>query len=312
MTATHTLLQKKIFFRAQTSDDQVAGQSYPNAVLPQSAENKARRLAQIQSVVYIDGSSMCASPRIGSFSRFRETALGPWLYNADEILCRENIAAVIDSAHILTQDMYGIPFGQVLQALEALRRHIPDIPITGFAAPKILEICAIERIAPEQALRDLKNAGLTTLSGAGITLGKVTGVFETLEMADWLRVHRAAQSAGLRSFVTIPFAVHSVGADLPDRIPQLVQQLAEIQQDEHLFAGVAARKVWRSFAGQVPSEALIVPVYQLLREQFGWETVVSCNFQELGLAGTFAAVYAGADVISAAFETAESAKQVFL
>ncbi len=312
MTATHTISQNKFFIGASTAAESVSDADYMAAVSQNSAENAIRRMTHIQAVAYIDGSSLCDAPRIGSFSRFRDTALGPWLYNAGDILQREDLAAAIDSIHIVTQDMYGIAFAQTLQALEALRRHFPDIPITGFSAPKILEICAMERFTPDQALRDLKSAGLTYISGSGLTFGKTTGVYETLELADWLELHRAAKSAGLHSFAALPFESRVGAANVMEHIAQNIITLAEIQADERLFAGIAARRVWRGAVGQAPSEAAVIPIVRLLREQFGWETAITCNFQELGAAGTYAAVYAGANMIMAAFETVESAKQLFV
>ena len=85
----------------------------------------------------------------------------------------------------------GIPFDVVLTLIAAARRRFPALWLRGLSAAEIDAAC----VSTEDALAQLHEAGLDSIGGAQPEIADGT----------WLKVHRAAHNAGMRTVARIDF-----------------------------------------------------------------------------------------------------------
>jgi cyclic dehypoxanthinyl futalosine synthase len=94
------------------------------------------------------------------------------------------------------------------QLLSAIRQRYPSIWLTGLSAPELLAIVRCSEMSLQDSLQRLREAGLDSIRGEGadVTGQSVRrGQGNSCSIADWLAVHRAAHSLGMRTTAAMVF-----------------------------------------------------------------------------------------------------------
>ncbi len=148
---------------------------------------------------------------------------------------RESLAVGASEIHIVGGLHPTWKFDFYLDMLRSLRDLSPGLTLKCFTAVEILHLTWIAKLSLEKVLNQLRDAGLSCLTGGGaeifaqavrdkICRGKETG-------EEWLRVHRTAHKLGIRSTATMLFGhVESY----KDRVDHL-RRLRELQDETHGF-----------------------------------------------------------------------------
>lgn len=111
--------------------------------------------------------------------------------------------------------------------LSFLKQEFPDIRLHGLAASAVLDIAEISGLTLEVVLCRLYGAGLDSISADG------------LEAIDWLRIHRAAHAAGMRTNATFLFGA---GETPDERVAQL-EAIRALQAETGGFAALLAATI---------------------------------------------------------------------
>ena len=126
----------------------------------------------------------------------------------------------------------------------------------ALSASEVEHLARLDKRSVREVLRDLKNAGLGSLPGAGaeILVERVRKIIAPKKTTtdDWLAVHRTAHELGLRSSATMMFG-HVETA--PERIEHL-ERLRALQDETGGFTAFAC---WLMQPAGVPEEHLYPP-----------------------------------------------------
>ncbi len=118
-----------------------------------------------------------------------------------------------------------------LDVVRAVREVAPAIHIHGFTALEVTEGARRLDVALHDYLRELKEAGLSTLPGtaAEILDDEVRAVIcpDKVSTAEWLDAHRTAHEVGLRSNVTIMFGT----VERPVHVARHLVRSRELQEE---------------------------------------------------------------------------------
>jgi aminodeoxyfutalosine synthase len=188
---------------------------------------------------YVNYSNYCIlSCQFCSFARKKRDADGFQL-SVDEIVqkAREALHLGITELHIVGGLHPSLPFSYYTDMLKALRALDPKIQLKCFTAVEILHLAWLAKKSVPDTLRELKAAGLDSLTGGGAEIfGKEvrSAIAKGKESAEeYLDVHREWHKMGGRSTCTMLFGhVES----LADRMDHL-RQLRELQDETHGFVG---------------------------------------------------------------------------
>ena len=116
-----------------------------------------------------------------------------------------------------------------------ISKNYPTITIHGFSAIEIDYIAKISKISYEEVLKRLKNAGLSSIPGAGaeILVDKVRDIIapKKLDSKDWLNVHRIAHNIGIKSTATMMFGTIESDEDIVEHF----RVLRELQDETKGF-----------------------------------------------------------------------------
>ena len=135
----------------------------------------------------------------------------PYLLSLDEISQRVREAAEKGATEVCLQGGIHPNFDgdYYIDVVEAVRNGSPDIHIHAFSALEVFEGARRLGVSLESYLQRLKDAGLRTLPGtaAEILDDDVRAILcpDKINTQQWLDVHEAAHSVGLKSNVTIMF-----------------------------------------------------------------------------------------------------------
>ena len=135
----------------------------------------------------------------------------PYLLSLDEISERVREAAEKGATEVCLQGGIHPKFDgdYYIDVVAAVRAGSPDIHIHAFSALEVYEGARRLGVSLESYLERLKNAGLRTLPGtaAEILDDDVRAILcpDKINTQQWLEVHEAAHSVGLKSNVTIMF-----------------------------------------------------------------------------------------------------------
>jgi cyclic dehypoxanthinyl futalosine synthase len=128
-----------------------------------------------------------------------------------------------------------------------------DINCHALSAPELDHLAKLDKRPVEEVLRDLKQAGLGSVPGAGaeILVERVRKIIAPKKTSTqrWLDVHRAVHEAGLRSSATMMFGHVETAAE---RIEHL-RVLRDLQDDTGGFTAFAC---WNMQPEGVPEEHL--------------------------------------------------------
>jgi aminodeoxyfutalosine synthase len=188
---------------------------------------------------YVNYSNYCIlSCQFCSFSKKKRDADGFEL-TVPQIVekAKEAQSIGITELHIVGGLHPSLPFSYYTDMLHSLKALEPKLQLKCFTAIEILHLAWLAKKSVEETLRELKAAGLDSLTGGGaeifrkevrqqIAKGKESG-------EEYLDVHRTWHKLGGRSTCTMLFGhVES----LPDRVDHL-RQIRALQDETHGFVG---------------------------------------------------------------------------
>ena len=188
---------------------------------------------------YINYSNYCIlSCQFCSFARKKRDADG-FQFTIEEIVqkAREALHLGITELHIVGGLHPSLPFSYYTGMLQALRALDPRLQLKCFTAIEILHLAWLAKKSVEDTLRELKAAGLDSLTGGGAEIFRKevrSAIARGKESAEeYLDVHRTWHRMGGRSTCTMLFGhVES----LADRVDHL-RHLRALQDETHGFVG---------------------------------------------------------------------------
>lgn len=188
---------------------------------------------------YVNYSNYCIlSCQFCSFAKKKRDADGFQL-SVEEIVqkAREALHMGVTELHIVGGLHPSLPFSYYLDMLKALRALDPKLQLKCFTAIEILHLAWLAKKSLPETLRELKAAGLDSLTGGGAEIFRKevrSAIAKGKESAEeYLDVHRIWHKMGGRSTCTMLFGhVES----LADRVDHL-RQLRNLQDETHGFVG---------------------------------------------------------------------------
>lgn len=188
---------------------------------------------------YINYSNYCIlSCQFCSFARKKRDADGFELTVPQMVeKAREALKLGITELHIVGGLHPSLPFSYYLDMLKSLRALDPRLQLKCFTAIEVLHLAWLAKKSVEQTLRELKDAGLESLTGGGAEIFRKevrSAIAKGKESAEeYLDVHRQWHKLGGRSTCTMLFGhIES----LTDRVDHL-RQLRALQDETHGFVG---------------------------------------------------------------------------
>jgi aminodeoxyfutalosine synthase len=188
---------------------------------------------------YINYSNYCIlSCQFCSFARKKRDADG-FQFTTDEIVqkAREALHIGITELHIVGGLHPSLPFSYYTGMLQALRALDPRLQLKCFTAIEILHLAWLAKKTVEDTLRELKAAGLDSLTGGGAEIFRKeirSAIARGKESAEeYLDVHRTWHQMGGRSTCTMLFGHVETVADRVDHL----RYLRALQDETHGFVG---------------------------------------------------------------------------
>src|SRR5882757_8124079 len=191
---------------------------------------------------YINYSNYCIlSCQFCSFARKKRDADG-FQFTVEEIVqkAKEALHLGITELHIVGGLHPSLPFSYYLDMLKALRALDPRLQLKCFTAIEILHLAWLAKKSVEETLRELKDAGLDSLTGGGAEIFRKevrSAIARGKESAEeYLDVHRKWHQMGGRSTCTM---LYGHVESLADRVDHL-RQLRALQDETRGFVGFVA------------------------------------------------------------------------
>ena len=188
---------------------------------------------------YINYSNYCIlSCQFCAFARKKRDADG-FQYSADEIaeMARQALQVGITELHIVGGLHPSLPFSYYLEMLRALKRVDARLQLKCFTAIEVLHLAWLVKKSIADTLRELKAAGLDSLTGGGAEIFRKevrSAIARGKESAEeYLDVHRTWHRMGGRSTCTM---LYGHVETLADRVDHL-RQLRELQDETQGFVG---------------------------------------------------------------------------
>src|SRR6516164_8544287 len=188
---------------------------------------------------YVNYSNYCIlSCQFCAFARKKRDADG-FQFSVEDIVqkAREALHLGITELHIVGGLHPSLPFSFYTDLLKALRQLDPRLQLKCFTAIEILHLAWLGKRSVEAALRELKDAGLESLTGGGAEIFRPevrSAIARGKESAEeYLDVHRTWHRMGGRSTCTM---LYGHVESLADRVDHL-RQLRALQDETHGFVG---------------------------------------------------------------------------
>src|SRR5213594_110135 len=188
---------------------------------------------------YINYSNYCIlSCQFCSFARKKRDKDGFEL-STDQIVqkAREGLTLGITELHIVGGLHPSLPFSYYTDMLRALRALDPRLQLKCFTAIEVLHLAWLAKKSVADTLRELKTAGLDSLTGGGAEIFRKevrSAIARGKESAEeYLDVHRTWHRMGGRSTCTM---LYGHVESLADRVDHL-RYLRELQDETHGFVG---------------------------------------------------------------------------
>lgn len=209
------------------------------AIADMARERKVGNRASYILNRYINYSNYCIlSCQFCAFARKKRDADG-FQFTVEEIVqkAREALVLGITELHIVGGLHPSLPFSYYTDMLRALKALDARLQLKCFTAIEILHLAWLAKKSTEETLRELKAAGLDSLTGGGAEIFRPavrSTIAKGKESAEeYLDVHRTWHRMGGRSTCTMLFGhVES----LADRVDHL-RQLRELQDETGGFVG---------------------------------------------------------------------------
>ncbi|MEM7310812.1 MAG: cyclic dehypoxanthinyl futalosine synthase [Planctomycetota bacterium] len=142
------------------------------------------------------------------------------------------------------------------ELLSDLRTRFPQVNAHALSAPELDHLAKLDKRPVAEVLRDLKQAGLGSVPGAGAELlvERVRKIIAPRKMKTqrWLDVHRAIHEAGLRSSGTMMYGHVETPAER-------IEHLARLRGLQDQTGGFTAFITWNMQPDGVPAEHLFPP-----------------------------------------------------
>lgn len=179
---------------------------------------------------------------------------GGYILSFEEIDSKIDELIAIGGTQILFQG--GVHPTLKLEWYENLVRHIhekyPNITIHGFSAIEIDYIAKVSRVSIDEVLQTLKNAGLSSIPGAGaeVLSDRVRDIIapKKLDSSEWIAIHRAAHKLDMKTTATMMFGSVDDESDIVNHF-KLIRDL----QDE--TGGFRAFILWSFQPDNTPLKA---------------------------------------------------------
>ena len=188
---------------------------------------------------YVNYSNYCIlSCQFCSFARKKRDADGFEL-TVEQVVqkAREALRLGITELHIVGGLHPSLPFSYYVDMLKALRTLDSRLQLKCFTAIEILHLAWLAKKTVEETLRELKAAGLDSLTGGGAEIFRKevrSAIAKGKESAEeYLDVHRTWHRLGGRSTCTM---LYGHVESLADRVDHL-RQLRALQDETHGFTG---------------------------------------------------------------------------
>src|SRR6266478_933582 len=188
---------------------------------------------------YVNYSNYCIlSCQFCAFARKKRDADG-FQFTVEEIVqkAREALHLGITELHIVGGLHPSLPFSYYTDLLKALRGLDPRLQLKCFTAIEILHLAWLAKKSVAETLRELKAAGLDSLTGGGAEIFRKevrSAIARGKESAEeYLDVHRTWHRLGGRSTCTM---LYGHVESLADRVDHL-RYLRELQDQTHGFVG---------------------------------------------------------------------------
>ncbi len=203
--------------------------------------NQKRNAQRVSYIInrYINYSNYCIlSCQFCAFSRKKRDASGFEL-SSEQILqkAREALDLGITELHIVGGLHPSLPFSYYTEFLKALHDLDPHLQLKCFTAIEILHLAWLARKSVRDTLLELKQAGLSSLTGGGAEIFRQeirSAIARGKESADeYLNVHRTWHQLGGRSTCTM---LYGHVESLSDRVDHL-RQLRALQDETRGFTG---------------------------------------------------------------------------
>ncbi len=188
---------------------------------------------------YINYSNYCIlSCQFCAFARKKRDADGFEFSVADIVeKAREALRFGVTELHIVGGLHPSLPFSYYTDLLRALKALEPKLQLKCFTAIEVLHLAWLAKKSVEDTLRELKSAGLDSLTGGGAEIFKPevrSAIARGKESAEeYLDVHRTWHRLGGRSTTTM---LYGHVESLADRVDHL-RQLRALQDQTHGFVG---------------------------------------------------------------------------
>ncbi|MCI0434731.1 MAG: dehypoxanthine futalosine cyclase [Gemmatimonadetes bacterium] len=155
-----------------------------------------------------------------------------YVLSYEEVGRKIDEAKAIGAVQILMQGGHNpyLPLDWYLGLLRHIKEHHP-IHVHGFSASEIEMIVKVSKLPLDEVLRQLHEAGLDSIPGAGAEV-LVDGVRDVIapkkiNAGRWLEIHEAAHEAGLLTTATL---MYGVGETWEDRLEHLLKLRASQQR----------------------------------------------------------------------------------
>jgi aminodeoxyfutalosine synthase len=188
---------------------------------------------------YINYSNYCIlSCQFCAFARKKRDADGFQL-TIEQIVekAREALRIGVTELHIVGGLHPSLPFSYYTGMLRALRALDPRLQLKCFTAIEILHLAWLAKKSTTETLRELKEAGLDSLTGGGAEIFRKeirSAIARGKESAEeYLDVHRTWHKMRERSTCTM---LYGHVESLADRVDHL-RQLRQLQDETHGFVG---------------------------------------------------------------------------
>jgi cyclic dehypoxanthinyl futalosine synthase len=148
-----------------------------------------------------------------------------YVLSYEEIGNKIDEAKAVGAVQILMQGGHNpwLPLDWYLGLLRHIKEHHP-IHVHGFSASEIEMIARVSKLPIDEVFRQLKEAGLDSMPGAGaeILVDSVRDVIapKKIDSSRWLEIHDAAHEAGLLTTATM---MYGVGETWEDRLEHLLR-----------------------------------------------------------------------------------------
>jgi aminodeoxyfutalosine synthase len=209
------------------------------AIADLARERKAGNRASYILNRYINYSNYCIlSCQFCAFARKKRDADGFQL-TVEQIVdkAREALSAGVTELHIVGGLHPSLPFSYYTDMLKALKALDGRLQLKCFTAIEVLHLAWLARKSTEETLRDLKAAGLDSLTGGGAEIFRPairSAIAKGKESAaEYLDVHRTWHRMGGRSTCTM---LYGHVESLADRVDHL-RQLRALQDETRGFVG---------------------------------------------------------------------------